>query len=169
MVSQRLALVSLALLSRFMNHRSTKTWIWQGSACFTSDPRDMLLSLHIGFSFVRAAVACAILERTSGFQPSSETIASRYLKLVIVPSFCPLNSISLWMPLVLSVISFVFLALTSILYLVQVLFLSRLSTGASSSCSSSSRASMYWQTADWYGSSTYGNLFIMFFQSIRHF
>ena len=39
----------------------------------------MLLSLHIGFSFVRIAVACAILERISGFEPSSETIAPRYL------------------------------------------------------------------------------------------
>ena len=40
---------------------------------FTIDPRDMLLSLQMGFSFVRAAVACAILERTSGLEPSSET------------------------------------------------------------------------------------------------
>ena len=30
---------------------------------FTFDPKDMLLSLQIGFSFVRAAVACTILER----------------------------------------------------------------------------------------------------------
>ena len=55
---------------------------------YTFDPRDMLLSLKIGFSFVRAAVACAILERISGFEPSSETTAPRYLKLVTVPSFC---------------------------------------------------------------------------------
>ena len=54
---------------------------------FTFDPRDMLLSLQMGFSFVRAAVACAILERTSGLEPSSETTAPRYLKLVTVPSF----------------------------------------------------------------------------------
>ena len=41
---------------------------------FTFDPRDKLLSLQIemGFSFVRAAVAYAILERTSGLEPSSE-------------------------------------------------------------------------------------------------
>ena len=39
---------------------------------FTFDPRDMLLSLQMGFRFVRAAVACAILERTSGLEPSSE-------------------------------------------------------------------------------------------------
>ena len=55
---------------------------------FTFDPRDMLLSLQMGFSFVRAAVVCAILERTSGLEPSSETIAPRYLKLVTVPNFC---------------------------------------------------------------------------------
>ena len=105
---------------------------------FNFDPRDML-SLQMGFSFVRAAVACAILERTSGLEPSSETTAPRYLKLVTVPCFCPFTFISLWMPLALFVISLVFSALISILYLVQVL--SRLSR-ASSSCSSSARASM---------------------------
>ena len=47
---------------------------------FTFDPRDMLLSLQMGFSFVRAAVACAILERTSGLEPSSETTAPRYFE-----------------------------------------------------------------------------------------
>ena len=56
---------------------------------FTFEPRDMLLSLQIGFSFVRAAVACAIVERISGLEPSSETTAPRYLNLVTVPSFCP--------------------------------------------------------------------------------
>ena len=39
---------------------------------FTFDARHVLLSLKIGFSFVRAAVACAILERISGLEPSSE-------------------------------------------------------------------------------------------------
>ena len=33
-------------------------------------------------------MACAILERTSGLEPSSETTAPRYLKLVTVPNFC---------------------------------------------------------------------------------
>ena len=46
---------------------------------FTFDPRDKLSSLHIGLSFVRATVVCSILERTPGFEPSSETIAPRYL------------------------------------------------------------------------------------------
>ena len=45
----------------------------------------MLLSIQMGFRFVRAAVACAILERTSGLDLSSETTAPRYLKLVTVP------------------------------------------------------------------------------------
>ena len=105
---------------------------------FTFDPKDMLLSLQMGFSLVRAAVACSSLERISGLEPSSETTAPRYLKLVTLPSFCPFTFISLWMPLALFVISLVFSALISILYLVQVL--SRLSTRASSSCSSSARA-----------------------------
>ena len=73
-------------------------------------------------------------------EPSSETTAPRYLKLVTVPNFCHFTFISLWMPLALFVISLVFSALISILYLVQVL--SRLSTRASSSYSSSARASM---------------------------
>ena len=107
---------------------------------FTFDPRDMLLSLQMGFSFERAAVICAILERTSGLKPSSETAAPKYLKLVTVRNLCPVTYISLWMPLTLFMISLVFSALISILYLVQVL--SRLSTRASSYCSSSARASM---------------------------
>ena len=94
----------------------------------------------MGFSFVRGVVACAILERTSGLEPSSETTAPRYLKLITVPKFCPFTFISLWIPLALFVISLVFSALLSILYLVKVL--SRLSTRNSSSYSSSARASM---------------------------
>ena len=50
---------------------------------FTFDPIDMLLSLQMGFSFVRAAVACAIIERTSGLEPSSETTTPRYLELLL--------------------------------------------------------------------------------------
>ena len=52
----------------------------------------------MGFSFVRAAVTCAILERTSGLEPSSETNAPMYLKLVAVPNFCPSTFISRLMP-----------------------------------------------------------------------
>ena len=85
-------------------------------------------------------MACAILERTSGLEPSSETTAPSYLKLVTVPNFCPFTFICLSMPLALFVISLVFSALIAILCLVQVL--SRLSTKTSSSCSSSARASM---------------------------
>ena len=104
------------------------------------DIQEIFDYLQIGFSFVRAAVAGAILERTSGFEPSSETTAPRYLKLVMVPSFCSFTLIFLWMSVALFLISLVFLALIFILYLVQVL--SRLSTKASTSCSPSARASM---------------------------
>ena len=69
------------------------------------------------FSFVRAAVACAILERTSGLESSS---AQRFLKLITVPNFCPFTFISLWMPFALFVISMIFSTLNTILYLVQV-------------------------------------------------
>ena len=83
---------------------------------FNFDPRDLLLSVCVDFSFARAAVACAIFERTSSFEPSSEAIVPRYLKLVPVRSFSPLTLISLWMQFALFVISLVFLALISILY-----------------------------------------------------
>ena len=61
----------------------------------TFDPREMLLSLQMGFNFVTAAVASAIPERISGMEPSSETTAPRSLKRVTVPSFCPFTFISL--------------------------------------------------------------------------
>ena len=106
---------------------------------FAFDPRDMLLSLQIGFSFVRAAVACALFERISGLEAASETTALSYMKLVTVDSFCsfylnlPLDALALFF------ISFVFSALIPILYLVQVL--SRLSTRASSSLAGKSMSS----------------------------
>ena len=68
---------------------------------FTFDLRDVLLSLKIGFHFVRAAVVCTILERTSGFESLSKITAPMYLKLVTVTSFRLFTLISLWMSLVL--------------------------------------------------------------------
>ena len=50
---------------------------------------EMLLSFKTDFNFVNAAVVCAILESTSGLEPSSDTTEPRYLKLVTVSSFCP--------------------------------------------------------------------------------
>ena len=67
--------------------------------------------------FERAAETYAILERISRFESSSETIAPRYLKFVIVSSFYPLTLISLWMPVALFVIDLAFTVLISILYL----------------------------------------------------
>ena len=74
------AFFSLTLLSRSMIHRQTEIWQRKGEEriSFTFDPRDTLLFLDIGLSFVRAAVACAILKRTSGLEPSSETVAQQY-------------------------------------------------------------------------------------------
>ena len=127
----------------------------------------LLFSLQMSCSSVRAAVACAILERISGLQPSSETTAPRYLKLVTVPSFCIFTFISIWMPLALFVISLVFAALISILYFISVS--STLSTRASSSCSSSASESMSVANRRLVNiSAAYAILFYMFVQSIRH-
>ena len=64
---------------------------------FTFEPKDMLLSLQMGFSFVRAAMACAILERIFGLEPSSEITAPRYLNdfysTQLLPFYLSLNAI----------------------------------------------------------------------------
>ena len=52
------------------------------------DATDRLLSLPMCFSFVRVAVACAVLERPSCLEPTFEAVTPRYLKLVTVPNFC---------------------------------------------------------------------------------
>ena len=52
-------------------------------------------TLYIGFRFVKAAVVCAIRDRTSGFELLFEKIAQRYLKLVTAPSLCRVTLISL--------------------------------------------------------------------------
>ena len=56
--------------------------------------REILLSYQTGFNFVSGAVVCAILEDTSGFEPSSVITEPRYLKLVTVSSYCPFTLIS---------------------------------------------------------------------------
>ena len=61
---------------------------------FTFDPRDMLFSLQIGFSFVRAAVASAYLARISGLEPSSETTLQG-ISLLVYPASALLTSLSL--------------------------------------------------------------------------
>ena len=76
--------------------------------------RVMLLFFHIGVSLAIAAEVCAIIERISGFDPSSDSIAPRYLKLSTVSSSFPLMSIRSCMSFELLVMSFVFFALISI-------------------------------------------------------
>ena len=61
----------------------------------------MFLSFQMTFSLVTAAVVWAILDSTSGLDPSSDTIAPRYLKLRMVSSFLLSMVMSVLMPLVL--------------------------------------------------------------------
>ena len=49
----------------------------------TLELTEILLSFQTGFNRVNAAVACAILERISGMEPSSVITEPRYSKLVI--------------------------------------------------------------------------------------
>ena len=74
--------------------------------------RETLLLFQTGFSLVNTAVACAAVENITGLEPSSVITEPRYqVKLVTVSRFCPFTLIFVLMPLVLFVISLVFLAL----------------------------------------------------------
>ena len=105
---------------------------------FTYDPKDMLFSLQMGFSFVRAAVAYAVLQRVSGLEPSFETTTPRYLNLVTVPSFCPFTFI--WQNIGAVCCQFCFP--DTDLHLILCAGCVGISTMAFSSCFSSARASM---------------------------
>ena len=61
----------------------------------TLEASEMFLSLHIIFSLERTAVVWAILERISGFDPSLEMIAPKYLKFSNSSSLCLFILISL--------------------------------------------------------------------------
>ena len=95
----------------------------------------MFLSLHMIFSLERAAVVWAILERISGFDPSLEMIAPRYLKFSTSSSLWPFILVSLWKLFGLFVIFFVLSGPISILYLVVVTSRQSTRTPVSSSCS----------------------------------
>ena len=86
-----------------------------------SELRSMFLSSQMILSFVSAAMVWAILERISGMDPSSVTMAPNYLKLWTVFSFSPLTLMLLPMPLVLLVINLVFSALICMPYAVEIL------------------------------------------------
>ena len=75
--------------------------------------REILPSFQTGFNLINAAVVCAILESISGLEPSSVITKPRYLKLVTVSRFYTFILISVLIPLVLFVISFVFSTLIS--------------------------------------------------------
>ena len=65
----------------------------------------MFLFFQMTFILVTAAVVWAILESTSGLDPSSDTIAPRYLKLRMVFSFLLSMVMSVLVPLVLFVVN----------------------------------------------------------------
>ena len=80
------------------------------------------------------------MKRISGFDPSLEMIAPRYLKFSSSSSLCPFILISLWKPFGLFVITFVLSGPISILY--PVVVVSRRSTRTQASSSSSAFTTM---------------------------
>ena len=91
------------------------------------------LSFQMTFSLVTAAVVWAVLDGTSGLDPSSDTIAPRYLKLRTVSSFLLSMVMSVLISLVLFVINLVFSALICMPYAVEAS--SRWLPNLTSSCS----------------------------------
>ena len=79
----------------------------------------MFLSFQMTFSLVTAAVVWATLHGTLGLDPSSDTLAPRYLKLRTVSSFLLFMVMSVLMPLVLFVINWVFSALICMPYVME--------------------------------------------------
>ena len=79
----------------------------------------MFLSFQMTFSLVTAAVVTAFLDSTSGLDPSSDTVAPRYLKLRKVSSFLLSMVILVLKPLVLFDINWVFSALICMPYAVE--------------------------------------------------
>ena len=103
----------------------------------------MFLSFQMTFNLVIAAVVWAILDSTSGLDPSSDTIAPSYLKLrtlQTVSGFLLFMVMSVLMPLVLFVINWVLSALICMLYAVEAS--SRWFTNLTSSCSCPAGSSM---------------------------
>ena len=144
--SQGLGSWSRFLLSRSSSHGHKGRWIrWSSASAYPFEASEMFLSLHIIFSLERAAVVLAILERISGFDPSLQMIAPRYLKFTTSSSLWHFILISLWKPFGLFVIIFVLSGPISILYLVVVV--SRRSTRTPASSSSSAFTTM--SSAKW--------------------
>ena len=100
----------------------------------------MFLSFQMTFTLVIAAVVWAILDSTSGLDPSYDTTAPRYLNLQTVYSFLLSLVMSMLMPLVLFVISWVLSALICMNYAVEVP--SGWFTNLTSTCSCPARPSM---------------------------
>ena len=78
----------------------------------------MFLSFQMTFSLVTAAVVWAILDSTSGLDPSSDTITPNCMKLRTVSSFLSMV-MSVLMPLVLFVINWIFSALICMSFAVE--------------------------------------------------
>ena len=102
---------------------------------FTVDPRVILLSLQIGFSFIRAAEACAILERLSGLELFAEVLdACNGTQRLSFNLYLPADGIG--------AVCHQFGLLRTDLHFIPCAGFFRLSTRTSSSCSSSASASM---------------------------
>ena len=80
----------LLLWSTFNMH--TKIWTWPGNASVWSLSWWRCSCRSICLSLVTAAVVWAVLDSTSGLDPSSDTIAPRYLKLPMVSSWSVYDS-----------------------------------------------------------------------------
>ena len=71
-----------------------KTDIARECISWIFDLRESFLLCQMCFSLLNAAIVWATLARISGFEPSSDIMAPRYLKVETSSSFCPFIRIS---------------------------------------------------------------------------
>ena len=140
LISNACILLSMSAVVVPVSHAYKNMDMARERISLTLELMAMFLSFQMTFSLVTAAVVWAILDSTSGLDPSSDTIAPRYLKLWTVSSFLLSMVMSVLMPLVLFVINWVFSALICIPYAVEAS--SRWFTNLASSCSCPARPSM---------------------------
>ena len=119
LISNACILLSMSAVMVYVSHAYKNMDMVREHISLILELMVMFLLFQMTFSLVTAAVVWAILDSTSGLDPSSNTIAPRYLMLRTVSSFLLSMVMSVLMSFVLFVISWVFSALICMLYAVE--------------------------------------------------
>ena len=140
LISNAFILLSMSAVVAHVSHAYKNMGMSRERISLILELMVIFLSFQMTFSLVTVDVVWAILDSTSGSDPSSDTIAPRYLKLRTVSSLLLSMVMSVLMALVLFAINWVFSALICMLYAVGAF--SGWFTNLTSSCSCPARPSM---------------------------